>query len=365
MCQPVKRFVWVVLLLAAADLAAHTASPGVGPLRSSEQARSDEYNLLIPLGLMYPIFPTRVPPTRDQVELGKRLFQEKCLSRDETVSCATCHQPKRAFAENQRVSHGVRNTPGRRNAPTVLNAAFFSSFSWDGRHASLEEQALAGISNPKEMALSLSEVPRRVETHYGRSLRALYGVNSATAVAKALSAYQRTLIAGDSSFDRFVFGGERDAINESAQRGFKIFLRHGRCIQCHLIRSDLSHPFGGSTAFFTDNRFHNLGIGLRKPGPNTDWGRSEVTGRQEDRGAFKTPSLRNVALTAPYMHDGSLATLDEVVEHYNKGGIRNPHLDPEIRPLHLTGREMDDLVAFLKSLTSTTLLPHTNARNRP
>jgi cytochrome c peroxidase len=315
-----------------------------------------EYIIQIPLGLISPTFPTGLPPLQEEVALGEELFQDKVLSQDSSVSCATCHIPRFGFTDRLPVSRGIGGAQGRHNAPTVLNVAFFESFSWNGRHASLEEQAVEALSNPKEMGLDLSKVGQRLERKYGARLRRLYGEVSTLAVAKVLGAYQRTLIAGDSPFDHYMFKKDENAISESAKRGFKIFLRQGRCIQCHVIRCEECHPFGGASAFFTNNRFHNLGVGFDKPDSLIDWGRAEVTGKPEDKGAFKTPTLRNVALTAPYMHDGSLATLDDVIEHYNKGGIPNPYLDPEIRPLHLSEREKKDLVEFLKSLTTISLL---------
>ena len=313
----------------------------------------DEYPISIPLGLVYPTFPSGTAPTREEVALGRKLFHDPSLSLDRTISCATCHDPRHVFADHESKSKGIGGVRGRRNSPTIINSAFFEAQSWDGRHASLEDQALAAIANSAEMGLDLSKVSERIEETYGARLRKAYGEVSATTVAKALAAFQRTLIAGDSPLDRYVYRREDGAITKSAKRGFKIFLTKGRCIQCHAMRCEECHPFGGSTAFFTDNRFHNLGVGFN---PETrsfeDAGRAEKTGNEAERGAFKTPTLRNVELTAPYMHDGSLATLGEVVEHYNKGGIPNPNLDPEIRPLHLTEQEKADLVEFLKALTT-------------
>jgi cytochrome c peroxidase len=304
---------------------------------------------------MYPTFPAGHPPSHEEVVLGQLLFADPSLSRDGTVSCATCHDPRYAFTDRKALSPGVGGVT-RRNTPTVLNAAFFDHLAWDGEHDSLETQSLAAISNPIEMGLELTLVPGRVQGKHGNELRRLYGEVTPSAVAKALAAFQRTLLVANSPFDRYLFAGEADAINPAARRGFKIFLRHGRCIQCHTMRCDECHPFGGSTAFLTNDRFHNLGIGFDRNGGIPDQGRAEVTQREQDRGSFKTPSLRNVALTAPYMHDGSLATLEEVIDHYDKGGIPNPYLDPEIHPLHLSAREKEDLVEFLKSLTSRELL---------
>jgi cytochrome c peroxidase len=321
-------------------------------LNKSEKSSVQEDVRQIPLGLISPTFPSGTPPSHQETALGKQLFSDALLSNDGTISCASCHDPQYVFAEPRPLPRGLGGALGRRHSPSLLNIAFFTSFSWDGRHTTIEDQALSAISNPDEMGLELHAVADRVEAKYGAHLRQVYGAVSAVAVAKALASYQRTLVAGDSPFDRYLYLGKASVISESAKRGFEIFLRQGRCIQCHVIRCEECHPFGGSTALFTNNRFHNLGIGFDKPEGERDLGRGAVTGRLEDTGAFKTPSLRNVALTAPYMHDGSLATLEDVIEHYNKGGIPNLYLDPEIRPLNLTEQEKRDLVELLKSLTS-------------
>src|SRR5947209_8890104 len=181
------------------------------------------------------------------------------------------------------------------------------------------------------MGLALNEISPKVEARYGARLKQLYGAVSPVTIARAIAAYERTLVAGDSPFDRYIYGGDKNALSPSARRGFEVFLREGRCVLCHTIRCDDCHPFGGKLAIFTDNRFHNLGIGFDKNGNTSDWGRWNVTHVAQDRGSFKTPTLRNIEMTAPYMHDGSLATLEDVVEHYNKGGIPNVNLDPDIR----------------------------------
>lgn len=322
------------------------------------------YSIDVPLGLVSPTFPSGTPPAAAEVALGQELFFDPVLSLDGTVSCASCHSPDHAFADPRPKSVGVRERIGRRNSPTVLNAALSDRLSWDGQHASLEEQTLAAISNPEEMALEREQIPSRVRKRYGRALIHSYGEISAEAVAAAISAYQRTLLAGDSPFDRYIYLGDQSAISETARKGFEVFTRKGRCIQCHMVRCEECHPFGGRTAFFINNRFHNLGVGFDSLGvrPPTDLGRSEVTRQAEEDGAFRTPSLRNVALTAPYMHDGSLATLRDVVDHYDRGGIRNSRLDPEIRPLNLTEEEKVALVAYLETLTSTSLPPDPRRR---
>jgi cytochrome c peroxidase len=309
----------------------------------------------IPLGLMSPVYPIGRPPGDAEVELGRRLFFDAVLSRDGSVNCATCHSPEHGFADPRARSIGITGQPGRRNSPTLLNVAYFDSFGWDGRHNTIEAQTLDAITNVEEMGLEHDQIAPRVEPTYGAEIRRVYGEMSVEAVLRALAAYQRSLLAGGSPFDRYLYRGERDAISESAKRGFDIFLRQGRCIQCHMIRCDDCHPFGGTTAFFFNNRFHNLGVGFVRGLAPQDAGRVEFTGRPEHTHAFRTPSLRNVELTAPYMHDGSIATLEDVVEFYARGGNPNVHLDPEIRRLNLTRQQKADLVSFLRSLTSTQL----------
>lgn len=320
--------------------------------RAAQEAAKGSPTVPVPRGLMHPIFPDGHPPSASEVTLGRDLFFAKNLSLDGAVSCANCHDPTAGFADPRPVSLGVYGRPGRRNSPTVLNAAFFDAMAWDGRHATLEAQALAALTDPQEMSLTEDTMVGKLTAAQSSQLEELYGEANPGTIAAALAAYQRSLIVGDSGFDRWMYGGEEDAVGLGTKRGFKIFLRQGRCIQCHVVRCKPCHPFGGESAFFTNNRFHNIGVGYDENGNTTDRGRAEFTGDPDDTGAFKTPTLRNVALTAPYMHDGSLPTLEDVVEHYNKGGNPNQYLDPEIRPLHLTDGDKRDLVDFLQSLTS-------------
>lgn len=302
-----------------------------------------------PLGL--PSIP--IPPdnrlTTETVELGKRLFFSPLLSVDGSISCATCHDPSKAFADGRKVSIGIGNKSGKRNAPTVLNAAYNGTQFWDGRAASLEEQAAGPMFSAEEMGHSLEGVEKRLsqEAELLPLFEAAYGTPDVTMtrISKALASYQRTLLSGNSPFDRYFFGGQKDALTPAAVHGFEIFRdpKRGNCTACHTIEKDF--------ALFMDGKFHNIGAGLNPEGEIADIGRFEQTGRQGDQGAFRTPGLRNVAKTAPYMHDGSLRTLKEVVDFYVGGGSSNEFLDKEIRPLPLTGRDREDLVAFLESLT--------------
>ena len=344
---------------------------GLGQLHSAEP-----YRFQVPLGLdeFIPI-PEINPRTADKIELGRQLFFDKRLSRDGTVACATCHVPERAFTDGKVVAIGVKGGQGKRNVPTILNRAYGQSFFWDGRVKALEDQPLVAITNPKEMDLPLPELEKRLSKL--RELQGLHGLQrlvrshevkgaerlhqfqkldglhegesyrkrfegafgekpTAHNAAKALATFVRTLLSGNSAFDRFEHGNQA-ALSDAAKRGLQIFRGKGNCIACH------------SGPLLSDEDFHNTGVSWGKE--PLDLGRYEVTKRDADRGRFKTPSLRNVALTAPYMHDGSLATLEEVVEFYTKGANPNANLDREIRPLSLPTEEKADLVSFLMSLT--------------
>lgn len=308
-----------------------------------------------PLGLPSVPIPSENPPTAETIALGEKLFFSPLLSVDGTLSCASCHKPHAAFADDQRVSTGFRGQKGQRNAPSVQNAPYYTLQFWDGRAASLEAQAVGPMMNAVEMAHTLDGVERRCSDDAG--LRRMFEVAfgpapngrspvSISRLTHALASYERTLIRANSPFDRYQYGGDKSALSEAAQRGLAVFRdpKKGNCATCHVIEA--------AYALFTDNKFHNLGVGMNAEGELTDLGRYSVTKRDVDRGAFRTPSLRNIAETAPYMHDGSLKTLKEVVDFYVGGGNANPHLDKEIRALsHLTKQERSDLVAFMESLT--------------
>jgi len=332
-----------------------------------------------PLGLPPIPMPSDNPQTPEKIALGKRLFEDKRFSADGTVSCATCHDPQKAFADGLATSEGIKKLKGTRNAPTVVNAAYYDSQFWDGRRSSLEEQSKDPLINPIEHGLP-SHGPIletiRGDGSYPSQFKSVFGVApqqiTIDHVAKAIASFERNVISGDSPFDRFLYGGDKTALSESAIRGLEIYRTKGRCQDCHTI--------GQTNATFTDNKFHNLGVGFKRlesraiqianafrkakqEGKDIDkavlgdqeiseLGRFVVTLRPSDIGAFKTSTLRNIAVTAPYMHDGSIQTLEEVIELYNRGGESNPFLDSGIRPLNLTDQEKADLLAFLKSLTS-------------
>jgi cytochrome c peroxidase len=268
-----------------------------------------------------------------KIGLGRRLFRDKRLSSDGLLSCASCHDAARAFTDGRTVARGVGGGLGKRNTPTLLNRAWGSSFFWDGRSSTLEEQVLEPVFNAKELGSSPPRLMAVVRHYYGAEFRSVFPGEalSTELVARALASYVRTIVGGRSAFDR----KEMDA---AARRGADLFFGRARCVGCHI------------RPLFTDEEFHNTGVAWRS-GRLLDEGRFRVTGLEADRGAFKTPTLREVSRTAPYMHDGSLATLDDVVAYYDRGGERNPWLDSRVRPLGLTNGEKLDLLAFLRALT--------------
>ncbi len=285
-----------------------------------------------------------VPPynlqTDAKVELGKMLFFDTRLSKGNAISCAFCHNPGTGWADARQFSVGVGGGQGGRQAPTVLNTGYQAVQFWDGRAGSLEEQALGPIQNPIEMAETLPSVVKKLKAapEYKARFREVFGTEvSAEGIARAIAAFERTVVSTNSAFDKYQ-AGDKAAMNEAAVRGLALFVGKARCALCH------------NGPNFTDNRFHNLGV--PQVGPlKEDLGRYAVTRQDKERGAFKTPTLRSVALTAPYMHDGVFKTLEAVIEFYDKGGGKNPQLDPFMTPLNLTADEKKDLVEFMKALT--------------
>jgi cytochrome c peroxidase len=302
-----------------------------------------------PLGLPPVPVPADNPLTEESIALGRRLYYDPQLSLDSTISCASCHGPQTGFSDARSVSIGVGGKTGTRHSPTVINSAYSGLQFWDGRAASLEEQAVGPMANPVEMAHSLDGVVKRVQADatYREPFKKAWGTDQITIdmVAKSIASFERTVIAGDSPFDRFYYGRDKNALSPAAQRGLKIFTdpKKANCQVCHTI--------GQTYALFTDNKFHNLGVGADLNGKLTDVGRYAVTKNDADMGAFKTPSLRNLAHREPYMHDGTFPNLKESLNHYIGGGNMNDHLDKEMHALDfLTFDERDDLLAFLDSL---------------
>ena len=317
--------------------------------QASERPIGKTIEIVPPLGLPVLVVPEDNPVTAETVALGKKLFFDPRLSGDNTVSCASCHSPEHGFGDGRKTALGMRKQVGNRNAPTVLNSAYSPRQFWDGRAASLEEQAAGPIANPIEMSLPHGDCLDKLkgDPEYRELFAKAFGEGDfgMVHVQRAIAAFERTMISGNSPFDRYFYGGDKTALSEGQVRGMAVFMDRGRgnCTACHLV--------GPKAALFSDGLFHNIGAGLNAEGELTDLGRFEHTKKEAEKGAFKTPTLRNVAHSGPYMHDGRLKTLREVVDFYVGGGSSNPHLDEQIKPLALTGQERDDLVAFLESLT--------------
>ena len=285
--------------------------------------------------------PADNPQTEAKVALGAQLFFDPRLSADGTISCATCHDPDKAWANHDPVDTGIEGRKGTRNSGTILDAAYMDFQFWDGRARTLEEQALGPIHNPAEMGETLENVVRKLDAieGYRRQFNVVFGTGVTTdGIAKAIAAFERSVLSGPSPYDRYL-AGDKSAMSAEAIRGLRIFNGKAKCKTCH----------GGP--MLSDQGFHNIGVGMDRPRP--DIGREAVTNEPKDRGRFKTPTLRNVALTWPYMHDGSEKTLADVVAFYNRGGLPNPNLDIFVMPLELTGDEQKDLVAFLEALTGS------------
>jgi cytochrome c peroxidase len=314
------------------------------PLAQADPAAGSisEYKLPSIQGLEDPntFVPADNPMTAKKVELGRLLFFDKRLSKNDTIACATCHLPSKGFTDGEAVSTGINGLKGRRSAPSSFNRVFGMAQFWDGRAETLEEQSIGpfvspvehGFNDYDEMVAKMRKIPG-----YRKLFQEVFGREIVIEdVGKAIASFQRTKLSGNSAVDKYDVGGDEKALSESAKRGLELFRGKARCTRCH------------SGFNFTDEKFHNLGIGWDT---NTvDLGRYMVTNNPEDIGAFKTPTLREITRTAPYMHDGRFKTLEEVVKFYNQGGIKNPHQDNTIIPLELTEQEQQDVVALLKSL---------------
>jgi cytochrome c peroxidase len=284
------------------------------------------------------------PPTRAKIALGRALFFDPRLSRDDTVACATCHDPAARFSDGKALAVGINGATGTRSTPSLVNVGYTRPFFWDGRVETLEEQALIPIQHPREMGSDLGVLEAKIDSieAYRRQFAAVFGGEvTAQRIALSIAAFERTIIVRNTPFDRYLEGDD-DALSAVAKRGMELFLGQARCSKCH------------EGARLTDREFHNVGaIAIDRP---ADPGRRAVTGRRVDEGAFKTPALRDVALTAPYMHNGMFATLEEVVEHYNFGGVtdlENEFRDSLLEVLYMSEDQVEDLVTFLKEgLTS-------------
>lgn len=341
-----------------------------------------EVSMKPPLGVDPDYWKALIPadntPTAERIALGKRLYFETRLSKDGTVACATCHDVARGFSDARARAEGIGDQIGQRNSPVTANAVFFSTQFWDGRADSLEAQAKLPLVNPIEMGQPDGAAVARAiadDPSYEAAFQAAYGRSvNYDDISRAIAAFERTLIFLDAPFDRFL-RGDKNAISADALAGFALFNGKARCVSCHQM--------SGSSPIGTDNRFHNIGVSARTKDFEklatqalaalekdaskealdqlalqtnlSELGRFVVTRNRSDIGAFKTSQLRNIGLSAPYMHDGSMGTLWDVVDHYNKGGEVNPYLDGGIEPLALSDREVDQLVAFLFTLTDNRL----------
>ncbi|OGW68269.1 MAG: cytochrome-c peroxidase [Nitrospirae bacterium RIFCSPLOWO2_02_FULL_62_14] len=306
------------------------------------QVKSGGYSLQIPFGLdpESAVIPEDNPLTKDKIELGRALFFDKRLSKDNTIACASCHMAKFAFTDGRSVSTGIRGQKGGRSAPASLNRLFSKTQFWDGRAATLEEQSIGPFTNPIEHGFANhDEMVAKMKKigGYRKLFKQVFDEEITMAgVGKAIASFQRTILSGNSPADRFDQGGDEKAISPEAQKGLVLFREKARCTKCH------------SGFNFTDEKFHNLGIGWDTG--TVDLGRYMVTQNPADIGAFKTPTLREIARSAPYMHDGRFKTLEDVVNFYNKGGVKNPHQDELVLPLELTDEEKRNLVLFLRTL---------------
>ena len=326
-----------------------TAKPEESPVRPEEKAakpvekpadKSAATSQDVPLGLPPVPVPDDNPTTPEKVELGKLLYFDKRVSKDGTVSCATCHDPKMAWAEHTPTSEGISHQKGGRNSPTVINAAYATSQFWDGRAKTLEEQATGPVENPIEMGHNMEAVVDAFSKipEYQERFQKVFGTGvTKEGFAKAIAAFERTVLSGDSPYDRFVKGDEK-ALTDAQKRGWELFRTN--CSSCH------------TQPLFSNYKFFNAGVGMDKPNP--DEGRKKVTGKDSDMGKFRTPALRDVANTFPYFHDGSAAKLEDAVALMASGGKDNPNLSEmlkSVRETKFSEKDQQDLVEFLKALS--------------
>ena len=374
-----RSFSWSFEMPMEAQIPHATAIPAAGPLASPKSLKQ----IGVPVEATLAAVPADNPQTPEKIALGEKLFFDGRLSVDGTVACSTCHDPALAFTDGRPVSIGVKGRLGQRNSPTILNALYNDTQFWDGRAKTLEEQAALPITNPSEMGqptLGAAVAQIAAVKEYEQAFRNVFGrpING-TDLVRAIASYERTQFSFDSPFDHFM-AGERKAISDSAKQGWDLFNTRARCNKCHALNENKRDP-----TFFIDKDFHNIGIGIIRhnvvalackaeqeidsgkiidvdqaaiQSETSVVGRFLVTKQEKDIASFKTPSLRNVLVTAPYFHDGSQATLWDVVDHYNHGdGLKDPWLDEDMQPLALSESEIDDVVAFLATLTSAQYQP--------
>ena len=324
---PILTFLMLTIVLMSCD-------------KSNEQA--ELFDLEIPLGLdtLKMFIPDDNPLTIEKIKLGRKLFFDERLSVDGTVSCATCHNPLLGFADGRSVAVGIEGLEGPRSTPAIINRLFSQGQFWDGRAQSLEDQVLGPIENPIEMNNPLENVVKTLNADetIRNDFQKIFGTDvTVEGLQKAIASFERILLSGESSFDKYM-AGNKNALSESARNGFLLFKSEKvNCITCHQGTN------------FTDELFHNSGVGMDLENP--DLGRFVETKNDSDYGRFKTPTLRDIARTSPYMHNGNLRSLREVVDFYDQGGIKNDNLSIHIKPLNLTEEEKEKLVEFMRSLT--------------
>jgi cytochrome c peroxidase len=381
LAAPIGRFISIFMLLCAGALVGG-CNQSPDDSRRTPGTVNPNTNIVIfqpPLGLPPVPVPPDNPISPAKIDLGKKLFMDRRLSHNDTLSCAMCHVPEQGFTSNELgAAIGMEGRSLRRNAPTIYNVAYIEQLFHDGREFSLENQVLGPLTNQDEMANpSIGYVIEKIKImpDYRGLFEGVFDGKgpSVVAIGQAIASYERSLLSARSPFDRWRYGGDSKALTAQEIQGLRLFTGRAQCFSCHTV--------GEKSALFTDNGFHNTGIGWSRtmnsnktkyrvrlaPGVYVevdeksihsnsepiqgDVGRYEVTLNPADSWAYRTPTLRNVALTGPYMHDGSIQTLEEVVEFYDKGGIDNAGKDTRLKPLNLTSAEKSELVAFLRALT--------------
>jgi cytochrome c peroxidase len=314
---------------------------------------AEPFKVRRPLGLIEPDLPINQPLTKEAVELGKRLFFDARLSASGHTSCATCHDPAYGYADPRPVSIGDSGIVQKRNAPSLYNVGYLPTVMWDGRIRTLESQMFDTFHKNGDMGQEIEDAVGTVrkDRDYLELFRSAFNAPpTADLMASALAAFQRTLVSGDSRFDQYLFANDENALTQQEKAGLEVFSTKAGCLNCHDVFHPRFNALGGGLALFTDFRFHNLGVGYRS-GRYRDAGRYLWSRDNLEWGAFRTPTLRNLTLTGPYMHDGSIDTLEKVVDFYDRGGIDNPNLSPSIHPLYLSVSEKQALVAYLRTLT--------------
>lgn len=332
----------VILMFTVSIMQVHSF---VSNTESNLQVTETNSKINPPLGLPPIPWPKNNPYSKEKAELGRLLYFDKRLSSDQTISCASCHNKPCGYGDCTSIAVGIDQTKGTRHSPSIINSAYFRVLFWDGRANSLEEQSAGPLANVKEMAKATNpheahqQCVERVKTISGYKplFKKAFGNEEITMdhITQAIATFERTVLSGNSPYDRYM-AGDRSALTQEQIRGMSLFKKTG-CMNCHI------------EPIFTDDRFHNIGVGMKDPNP--DLGRYLITHDKNDWGAFKTPPLREIVHSAPYMHDGSMKTLKEVIDYYNDGGIKNDNLHPLMRPLNLTEEDKKALISFLQALS--------------